>query len=597
MARFHLCCDAHVHQRARTSSAESGLIECGASDGTYIKVSTYHKRNLYNKNFAEFGNGDYVAIVGTLIFNGELGEFTLRPVYEKYIESGIEGVRSQAIGHYAVVIKYEDKVVIFGDPNGVYEVYYTTERSFFVSNSLRLCSLMLQRRVLSKQNLLQRSLEISEINNSTIFTNVRRLGARECLVIDASRPTMGVKHASQPEPDWDYQDKPVERVASDYTEQVNSVFKEIAASTSSLGVQATGGLDSRSVLAGLLNNNSKPLVFYGVGNSPLTNTKDEDLEAAQTYASEFNLEFHKMNWGGEIPTDTCGWNTLFKKFGFRFTTYGATKNYFASMKSENIPELMMSGYAYGTVSNTYYWEMDQLMPIKLEDVVEKHFSQTQNITQNTYKRKSKYLDSLVHDCHSALSDHGYNLENKDRIQLNDFVTYIQLLNSRSQSSYVNLANEFCYHIAPFATFKLGRPMLDFSPKHRSGERVRIMVIKKLQRALLDIPIYSGRKQAMINKENKLVFVNPLDRLIGIFKENVPLSILKLAHPIYRRYIFDAKEISSYKELHRAYVHELHKSLLSRDFNFGNYNGDIRLLSRLALYVHGLNQIGYDQIES
>ncbi|WP_277552380.1 hypothetical protein [Halobaculum limi] len=597
MSRFHLTTSSHRHTKAKELCNDAGLDVAASLSEDNFHISTYHKRTFENTNFQPLDSTSFIAITGTIIIDGKMGENALDSVYKTYAKSGAKEVRERSFGHYSVVIKDGDHIEIFGDPNGVYEIYYTTEEQWMVSNSLHVCSHSLSSPTVDEYKLLEKSLEVSEITDATPFTEVKRLAGNEIISANLIDGSFSVESLERPTVDWDYSGEQINAIVSDYRDRVKSVFNQITKASSNLGVQATGGLDSRSVLAGLLQQDASPSILYAVGNSPLTNTDDNDLDVAREYAKRFDLEFKKLDWGGNLPTERSGWTSLFEKYGYRYHTYGATENFYNSLSSPAIPELLLSGYAFGTVSNVYYWEQESLVPITLEQIVKEHFSYVQKFSKDQFNKKQEYLDKLVLHCQSALNRLGHDIETDEKMSVCAFARVIQLLNGRPQSAYVNVANEFSFHLSPYATFELSRPMLDFPPEHRRGERIRVKLLNELYSDILNIPIYSGIERAQINNQDELVFPRSgRERLIDFAEQSLPSLLLSTIRPVYRRLNSGPVGTSTYSELVESYQSRLSDSQLYQDeFQLKTYTNDIRVPARIAHYVHGVEQVGYDEI--
>lgn len=254
----------------------------------------------------------------------------------------------------------------------------------------------------------------------------------------------------------------------------------------------------------------------------------------------------------------------------------------------------MSGYAFGTVSNHYYWELASSMPITLRQIVEDHFSSVQKFSGDQFGRKDEYIQRLYTDCQTALNRHDLQVNPAEELPLETFVTAIQLLNGRPQSSYVNIANEFSFHLAPYATFKLSQPMLDFPPEYRRGERIRVKLLEMLYPSVLNIPMFSGISQAEITEDSELVFPeSPSERLINLVGQSLPQPILSQIRPIYQKLNSGPVGTEKYSELKRSYQSRIQDSeLIAEDFDLESYTGDIRLPARLTHYVHGIEEVGY-----
>jgi hypothetical protein len=139
MSRFHLTSNPDAHRQARETCDDAGIESDGSVENDELFLTTYEKRALNTRNFLRTSDDGFVAVTGTLVIDGCLGAEALPEVHDAYTDGGVESVRERGFGQYAVLIKEGDRVTVFCDPNGVYQTYYTTDDSWFVSNSLHLC--------------------------------------------------------------------------------------------------------------------------------------------------------------------------------------------------------------------------------------------------------------------------------------------------------------------------------------------------------------------------------------------------------------------------------------------------------------------------
>ena len=237
------------------------------------------------------------------------------------------------------------------------------------------------------------------------------------------------------------------------------------------------------------------------------------------------------------------------------------------------------------------------MPITLREIVEEHFSSVQKLSDDQFGRKDEYLEQLYKDCQTALNRHDLQVSPGEELPLETFVTAVQLLNGRPQSSYVNIANEFSFHLAPYATFELSRPMFDFPPEYRRGERIRVKLLEEVYPNVLNVPMFSGISRAEITEDSELVFPkSPSERLMNLVKRSLPRPLLSLISPIYQQLNSGPVGTKTYNELKRSYQPRIQDSeLTAEDFDLDSYSGDIRLPARLVHYVHGVEEVGYESI--
>lgn len=600
MARFHLTPNEDTHQNAVKKNKAAGLKLSGSNSDQGIHISTYQKRAIQSDNYLETSDGGFIAITGSLIMDGKIGGEVLSDIYKTFVESGLEAVRKQSFGHYTVIICRDDRITIFCDPNGVYELYYTKEDEWFVSNSLYLCGTSLNGQIIDKHGLYQRAIEYTEISDRTIYQNVRRLSGRERIEIDMPSGELSVEQTSIPEKTWAYKDRDLNNVLSEYTDRTERVFEQIVDATDNIGIQATGGLDSRTVLAGILQQELKPLIIYGVGNSKLTNTKNQDLKIAKRYANEYELPFYQMDWSGSYPVSIDTWNELFHKYGFRYHTYGATPSFFSEFADgfpEN-PELILSGYGFGTFSNNYFWENSNTNPVSFDELVKNMFSNASAFNSESFKCESEYFTALSNECERALEQLGEDIDTSEPIDIDELTRIVQLLNGRPQSAFVNIANEFTYHLSPFATYELGQPMIDFPREHRRGERIRVKLLKNLYPNLANIPIYSGREPKSIQETDELSFEGSVnEKVIKYLSSSLPAWSIDILRPIYQGLFEDNKRPDIENEILETDIDRLETNGFVTDcFDLNNYSGDVRISSRLSHYEYAVYNIGWESVD-
>jgi hypothetical protein len=597
MARFYLTSSKRAHEKAAQLNTDAGLETDGENNKDNIYFSTYKKRAIDSNTYRELESPDFVAVSGTLVMDGKLGEEALPLVYEEFRNSGARGVRANAFGHYTVILRHEDEIVVFCDPNSVYELYYTEKDSWFISNSLYLCGATLDTRTINRHALYQRAIEYCEISDKTLFDDVRRVPGGEIIRIDTTTQQLTTEALSLPEKTWEYKERGLEHVLTEYTQRTENVFSQIASAADGIGIQATGGLDSRTVLAGLLQQDVDPLITYAVGNSGLTNTRAQDLEAVKQYANRYDLNFHQMDWTCEYPIENDTWDELFRKYGFRYHTYGATPTFFAEFENgfPGDPEMMLSGYGFGTFSNVYFWEDDSIVPISFQDMVADIFSLSSKYESTVFQCKEQYLQRLTEECARALELMGEHEATEKPLDLDRLTRVVQLLNGRPQSAYVNIANEFTYHLSPFATYELGRPMIDFPREYRQGEKMRIKQLKKHYPDLASIPLYTGGQMKRITDADKLKFDGRIDkRFLKRLSSILPEPVVDTLHPLYNKLYSSSEGVDS--KIRQSHIDRISSDgPISDCFVLDEYDDDIRWTARLVHYDYAISKMGYENI--
>lgn len=610
MGRFYATNSHERHQTAKNINKKSDLDISKEYSNESVFVTTYQKRAVNNKNFLSTDNG-FIASTGTLIYDGKMGYSSLSKIDEKGI-SNID--RSQFIGHYCLLTKAGDELSIFTDPKGGYEVFFAAADDWwFVSNSLMLVASVLNEKKIDRLNLIENSFYIKNISDNTFYKEVNQLVGTKKIKINTEDGSLSIKNIGYPERDWNYEGMSFEDTLSDYTSRVTSVFSQIREATESIGIQATGGLDSRTILSALLDQSLAPLLLYGVGNSKLTNTKREDLRAVEEYADKFDLDFYQMNWKSECPHEEKTLSTLFEKYGFRMAVYGASPNLFDEYE-ENLnpnPTLVMSGYS-PAFTNLAPWEMRSEYPSDFQDFIENHIAGTyKDFSNEGFTCSEDYLDNLLHNAERMVKqDYHNNVNLDDSLDFKEFINLKLYFKQRGENINFNVMNEFHYHLCPFYTYHLNDPLKDVPSDYRSGDVFRVKLIKNLYPSVLEIPIFTGVQPAKINDNNDSIIENPVHhpltststQLISL-GSRLPDSIKKTVKPAYallRNYgMFsdpdNSPSCNSHLEAYYANKFNDHP-IIERCIDINDYTGDLRGISRLCLLTYGIDQIGYQVID-
>ena len=90
----------------------------------------------------------------------------------------------------------------------------------------------------------------------------------------------------------------------------------------------TAGLDARISLATYLSVGAKPNLYYGIGNSFLTNTQDTDLQIDHKFEEAFDLSFTPLKWETPQKIDQ-DWDEVINDYGFYAYIYGGSKEIFS----------------------------------------------------------------------------------------------------------------------------------------------------------------------------------------------------------------------------------------------------------------------------
>lgn len=455
-----------------------------------------------------------------MVFEGSIGGDALPGFYRAFIDGGLARARAEAIGHYAIAIRHGNRISAFTDDQGSLSLYCVRQgHDYVISNSLQVIVETLDSPAVDPLGLISHVLQIDTVGEDTFYLGVKRLFGSQSFEIDLTAGETSVRDIPQTMLELAARDDiDIDRAVSLYASEVRRVFGQLA-SIESLGLNATGGLDTRTVLAALLEQGASPLLMYGVGNSELTNTKTADLQVAQTLSQTAGLPFHRMDWSGNQPHSTEKLRALFKKHGFKFTTYGASDGLLRELQGgiSPYPALQFGGYC-PAFTNMKPWEKKSGR-YSFADLIHNFTSLAKYLAPG---RRDGYLTHVEASVRQALEKSPVDFP-ETGATLEDFVRARLFLYIRPESKSANFFNEFSYYLAPFITKRLYDPLLTFPLEFRRGDAFQIRLAYTLAPQLFEAPIFSGLMPQTLDLDTLTMKRTDSGRKLAFIKRLLPRS--------------------------------------------------------------------------
>jgi hypothetical protein len=546
------------------------------------------------------GEGDWICSAGTIIYRAKLGVEALRECYADFVASGIHTVRSTAIGHYALAIKHNNEISIFTDRQGALTLYYfDTESRWFVSNSLQVCARALPTRKIDTTKLLITALQACLPGEDTFYSGIKRLFGTQLIRIDLARETFRVERIPELAPTQSWNLLSMQDAVGQYKQDVRLVFKELAA-VGSIGLLGTGGMDSRTVLAGLLDQQTPVQIMYGTGNSRLTDYDAGDFDVAQTMAKRYNLPFQQLNWSGNQPHSDEKFRESIATYGFQAEIYGASESFLRSFDGgmSPYPTLLLGGYS-PAFSKAKPWELTQCEFTFRDLVADSMRFQGKNIEDSScIANKADYRSVFTREVKAGLDWAGIDYPDTGA-SLETFVLAKLFLYIRAESRFLNLANEFGHYIAPFLMKRLYDPLLSVPPRYRANDEFQLRLIHALEPGLIEIPIYSGSLKTRIDREtfhcvrDRVKQRKSLARRIA--KVVLPSSVRDSVRNLYFHSMQSGKELKGRDaEIIESYSRRIMSDPLGRRWFTSTSDFTPKDLARICLYLAAVNELGYSE---
>lgn len=601
MSRWYLTSSKAAAVEASSANERANLRVSGevAYDGCYGR--TYFKRAIATSNFVDLGEDGFICSAGTLIYDGQIGAEALRHCYNAFIEGGAHAIQAHALGHYAVAVKHLNALTIFTDPLGAFNLYYFNIGSFwFASNSLSTCALALPQRKIDANKLLVTALQNSMPGDETFYSGINKLFGTQLVQIDTGNRTFTVERIPESADARSWHVGTVQEAVDKYSEEVRFVFRQLTA-VGPIGLFGTGGMDSRTILAALLDQQNTPQVMYGVGNNSLTDFDFSDLDLAKRVAERHGLVFQQLDWSGDQPYHEEKLIQLFQRYGFQYEIYGSPQSFLKALDGgiSPYPALLLGGYSPGFTS-AKPWDSDQTR-FTLDDLINDGLHpQARADRDRCVIGKSSYRSTFAAGVKSSLEWAGIDYPDT-HASLEMFVKAKLFLLIRAESRLLNLVNEFGNYIAPFLTKKLYDPLVDIPLKFRSKDEFQLRLIDALQPDLLDFPFCSSygltranRKTFQLIRDQVIPKKSFAKRVVGLISNPVLRASAKMVispfkpkqdHPAMQLRPRDPAIIA-------AYGHDVMNDPLGREWLTSTASLTPKELTRIRHYLNGINTLGY-----
>lgn len=484
MSNFCLTSKDCLIDKYKAIKEKAGYSISGRIETNQVKYLSFHKLTFKNENFLAIGD-DFVGAVGTLIYKESTDNMLLN-LYNDW-DGDVKNVRQHSIGSYCVIIKKSNIITVFGEENYMYNIYYyIADSSFILSNSFfDVQTIFGDNLEIDTFNFLEMVFKTYILGNETIFKNVKRLCGDEYIQIDLVKNAAEVKKLSVT---WAFD------MTSSYTERIkiltDNLIKKTKIIRDAYGAPAlsmTGGLDSRLCIAPVLANGIKPDLYYGVGNSILTDTKGMDLKINKMYAEKFGLSLEVMDWSTSLPIDK-DWQKYFDRYSESFAQYNASSCVFESL--EKVPNHYMTFGYFGELYRNLPWiENLQKDFFTIDEYVDDYFMQQVSFERLIRSANISYEEFREHIKQKMVSlCERYDI-NPNKISVDEYkYLYLEYLRIGC-SIMLNLVNKMRYISYPIAEDDVYK-YCSISRQESIGAKFMLDMYKQIYKPVLEIPFFT-----------------------------------------------------------------------------------------------------------
>lgn len=548
-------------------------------------------------NFWCDGSGDLIIVVGTLTYKGSNKGEILTQLFDDIKTDNISDIRKKIIGNYIIAIRKHNIMTVFSDRYNIIPAYYWQDgEKFAITNSCWHLASATNSHEIDRATLIQETFLVAPVGRKTVFKKIKKLFGDSYIQITNDNFRIAQLKISD---EYLYVNElSFERIIEEYSNLVKSEFSNVIYSfkDGEFGLHQTGGLDNRTIFAAFMNHGVKPVTYYGVGNTTLTNTNVEDFKIVQDYRDRFQLNLKILDWSNHLENDILMWENQIYRYGFLQSIYGGSENFFAAYESNinDIPDFIEFGYygevlrqrewAYQRENSKEYYTLDEFLDGYLFDVG--YGGLFRDKFCSLFK---KAREEIKNEYINELNEQGLLFEDVFHIDDWNKIEWTHMRNNNSISC--QLMNDFTSSIALFSTEKLHNYALNIPSRYLHNAKFQLALIETLNREVLEIPILShGERYQYCEKTKEL---KPINRKNANTVDNIKKYINKI--PIlnkylkhfYRRFL---KRDKSYIKIKYEIDKILNDNKDILNVQTVRYNDNLVYYAILGMYVYAISLI-------
>lgn len=533
------------------------------------------KLGLANVNAYQVGE-NFVIVNGTIVYDGVSGQGCLEKLYNDF-DGDIVAIRDKCLGNYAICINKSNKLTVFGEGAACYDIfYYDNGGVWAVSSSIsELAKVLWSKLSINKLNVLEAYARYAILNDETVFNEINRLSGTE--VVEISDGTLNLKRIDTPFRNGNDYEETIACITKDMKYVARTLYDNFGTPTISM----TGGMDSRMSLASYLSVGVKPRIVYGLGNSRIAVSGQNDCNVDKLYSETFGLDFKVFPWNETQPLDKY-WLKYIKDFDEGTITYGGNKDttdYFFDPKS-SFCEFGLWGEFYRDAG--WLLTKNDEDRVTIEEFAEKWYlkSLEENVIEKYPGLREHIIDKLYKVCEK-------NKINTKQLSHHDLIRLALFYYQRAHGLILNFVNryKYCHYVMSESRIVFNT---DVSCANRKNGKLILDILVELYPQILDIPIYSGWKYYTFNKQTKTIQLDirhKKELILKIVPHNLFGKIYKLIR--YRTMPNEFVELlhdSKYKDIVREYLPDI----VLRDLKKNKRDNSpfvVRLLIQGLLFKH------------
>lgn len=584
MSKFFITNNSDLYKRIRGKVETSDYKISFESKESGVYALSTKKLAVDNINGTQCDDG-FVIVTGTMAWGGgePVNSNTLHCIYDTFT-GDVSSIQKNTIGSFGVVVHKSSKTYVFGEIAGFYNIYYySIDGIWLVSNSLYEMAVALKGKItLNKLALIEYSVQDGILLDDTLFNEIHRLSGFNHLIIDND-----VLKVIEEECDYPLCEGSLDEKVKHFVELQQNYGLRMHQAYGVPTISMTGGLDARMAMSTYLSVGVKPCLYYGVGNSFITNTFNQDKEIDEQFSVKFGLPLFIESWNTPERIDEY-WKINLEKYGFYYDTYAGSKDVIESII--NNPNILFTyGYCGELYRNLPWVESRKKDYFTIDEYINEVYVTSQ--VRESIINKDEYY-SFIKNKQLRICEH-YHLDPNHIV--NEDIFYLSLERRKSADSamlnHVNMIKYCCYTIGQYESLAAGR----VSCKEAKNSSFMLRCLDALYPEVLEVPVFSHCTMRDFYRETmSLSSQNSNCSAVKSLLKEVMKNYLPFVVAFFRN-VISQKKGSRYHnvEADRLQVTELYKKYDTLKVVNGEKIADLRRLINYIMKVYALNRIGIE----
>ena len=477
MGKLLICSERSDYEKI--SSYFTDFTISAEGSGTFGQYVTYQKLRLPTKNCYRDGT-NFAIGVGTFLYRGEKDSEALKGVLEDW--TGDLSLRSNIIGSYCIGVYKNGIFSLFVDESATYKLYYYLDQDtqrFAATTTLYHLAKGLS--CTTDDIAFLGDLFLSNICGNTGYPQIHWLTAGQ--VLEYRNSVWSLREVF-------YAEEPIN---GNFCEYIKEKYKDISKIFSKSGTFLTGGQDSRITLSLMLVLGLKPTCYYGIGNSTVTNTKNEDLKCVRRLAEQNDLPVQLMNWN---DSDSEQKEEYLNKYGELYSMYGMSKNFFHEFEDSIESVFITFGYLGETFraveTITSYPREEYTLSQYIDEIYLTNWKPC--ISDQLYPA---FRDLIYQQYLAFCTAHGLDSEHLTKDNFQDLNSVYRLCWDMKMNQFANL---FFYSFPLFGDRRALDYIAHVPYTERTDSKFQMKCIEAFTPSLLEIPFFSHIKPKVYNSQ-------------------------------------------------------------------------------------------------